>query len=240
MWIFVILLFSQNNIFEPSNILQFADYLYHQEDYSAALNEYRRYLFLADTEHETVSEKIIDCLIKLEKFNEALRESAKLKNDNKRDFTNGLIYFLAGKFDSSRIHLDRVGIPYQKDAKRLIGLGYASELKFDKAKKYIQLPEDVPKYKNTLMGALFALFPGGGHFYCGRIGDGLFSFLVISTAGLVSYYYYSQEEDIKFGIAFGVTILFYAGNIYGGINAVRNYNYYQNDSYLEKIKKNNE
>ena len=32
-----------------------------------------------------------------------------------------------------------------------------------------------------------------------------------------------------------VGVGFYAGNIYGGINAVRNYNYYESEKYLEKI-----
>jgi len=235
MYIFAILLLSQNNMFEPSKVLQFAEYLYDQKYYSAALNEYRRYLFLTDTTYELVSEKIIDCLIRLEKFDEALKESARLKDEMKSDFTKGLIYFLAGKFDSSRTHLNRAGIPYKENARRLIGLSYAQEFKFQNAAEYIELPKDVPKYKKPVLGALFALCPGGGHFYCGRIGDGIFSFLVISTASLLSYYYYDREEDIKFGIALGATILFYAGNIYGGINAVRNYNYYQNERYLSAI-----
>ena len=45
----------------------------------------------------------------------------------------------------------------------------------------------------------------------------------------------AKDEDIKFGISLGAAILFYAGNIYGGVNAVRNHNYYENEKYLEKI-----
>lgn len=238
--IIIAFLVLQSELFESQNILKFADFLYTQEDYAAALNEYRRYLFLTDSVNEDIPERIIGCLVKLNRFDEAIKESVRLKNNTKKDFTEGWIYFLAGKYDSSRIYLNRTGFPYKEDVEKLIGLGYAFEFKFQEAGKYIKLPDKGPKYKKPLLGATCALFPGGGHLYCSRIGDGIFSFLVISTSALLSYYYYNREEEIKFGISLGATIIFYAGNIYGGINAVRNYNYYQNERYLQKVVEINE
>jgi tetratricopeptide (TPR) repeat protein len=225
----------QTQLLDPHSILKFADYLYMQEDYAAAISEYRRYLFLNDSTENAITEKIIDCFIKIEKFEEAIKESANLKDDTKTDYLKGWIYFLSGDYDSSRIYLGRVGIPYQADAKKIIGLGYACQFRFQEAGKYIKLPEKTPRYKKPFIGAMCALFPGGGHFYCGRFGDGAFSLLVIGTGALLSYYYYHRAEDLKFGISLGLTVLFYAGNIYGGINTVRNYNYYQNEKYLRKI-----
>jgi len=225
-------------MFEPENILKFADYLYCQKDYNAAVNEYRRYLFLTDSVPEDIPEKIIDCLVKLKRFAEAINESARLKDITKRDYTKGFVYFLAERYDSSRNYLSRVGIPYKESVKRLIGLGYSYEFRFAEAGKYIDLPRPPPSYKKPALGGLFSIFPGGGHFYCGRIGDGLFSFLVVSASAFLSYYYYDRDEDIKFGISLGAAILFYAGNIYGGINAVRNYNYYENEKYLREIEAN--
>ncbi|GAG68121.1 unnamed protein product, partial [marine sediment metagenome] len=95
-----------------------------------------------------------------------------------------------------------------------------------------------PAYKSPRRGALCSLFPGGGHFYCGRIGDGIFSFFVVGLSSLLAYHYHHQDEDIKFGISLSAAILLYAGNIYGGINAVRNYNYYENEEYLREIEAN--
>jgi hypothetical protein len=231
----LVLLFLAAQTIPLEGILQFADYLYGQEDYAAALHEYRRYQFLTDSVHEDIPEKIITCLIELKKFDEAIRESSQLPNTSKSNFLKGQIYFLAGKYDSSRFFLSTVGTPYKTDAKKFIGLGYALEFKFKEAGQYIELPDIELHPKKPLLGALYSLFPGGGHLYCGRTGDAIFSFLVISTMGLLSYYYYDHEEDIKFGISLGATILFYAGNVYGGINAVRNYNYYQNEHYLQTI-----
>jgi len=232
----ILLIVFQTEMFQPENVLKFAHHLYAEEDFSGALNEYRRYIFIADSVQQEIYERIIDCLIKLERFNEAIKETARIDDIDKRNYTKGWVYFSAGRFDSSRIYLDLVKAPYYiSDARRLIGLGYAHQFNFNEASSYILMSFPKPKYKSATLGGLFALFPGGGHFYCGRIEDGIYSFFVVGTASALTYYYYNRKEDLKFGIALGVSILFYAGNIYGGINAVRNYNYYQNLNYLNKV-----
>ncbi len=234
--VFLFLSVQTIDTFPLDDILRFADNLYMQGDFGAALQEYRRYQFLTDSVREDISERVITCLVELRRFDEATAESSQLQNVSKRNFLNGQIYYLAGKYDSSRLFLSTVGVPYKEDARKIIGLGYAREYRFQEAGQYIELPATRLHYKKPFIGALCAVFPGGGHLYCGRKGDALFSFLVISTMGLLSYYYHDQDEDIKFSIALGATILFYAGNIYGGINAVQNYNYHQNEDYLRKIK----
>jgi len=229
------LLIGQGELFEPHNVQRFADHLYAQKDYAAALGEYRRYRFLADPIEEYVHERIIDCLTRLKRYQEAIVEAGNFADENRRNFTIGLIHFTAGSLDSSRKYLESVDIPYDNDARRLIGMGYAYEFKFEKAAAYIELPEDPPSLKEPTLGAIFSIVPGGGHFYAGRFGDGLYSLLVVSTAALLSYHYYDREENVKFGVSLSAAILFYAGNIYGGINSVRNYNYYENEKYLQRI-----
>lgn len=235
MTITILLLICQAELFEPQNMLKFADHLYAQEDHAAALHEYRRYLFLSDSAGEEIYERIIECLTRLGRYHEAIDESENINDINKRNYTRGLIFFTAGEVDSSRTYLHRVAIPYESDARRLIGLGYAYEFNFDEAADYIELPQHKPSYKEPAFGALLSLFPGGGHLYAGRFGDGLYSFLLVGTAALLSYYYYDREEDVKFGFTLGAAILLYAGNIYGGINSVRNYNYYENEKYLQEV-----
>ena len=237
MSISILFLICQTALFEPENMLKFAEHLYAQEDYAAALHEYRRYLFVADTVDDHLYERIIECLIRLGRHPDALKESANIMDMNKRNYTRGLIFFMAGEMDSSRNYLNLVDIPYETDARKMIGLGYAYEFKFHEAERYIELPGNKPAHKKIVVGALLSLFPGGGHFYTGRYGDGLYSFLIVGTAALIAYYYYDRDEDIKFAFSFGAAVLFYGGNIYGGVNAVRNYNYYENERYLEQILK---
>jgi tetratricopeptide (TPR) repeat protein len=232
-------LLCQGELFEPENVGKFADHLYKQEDYAAALNEYRRYLFLSDSANEKTRDRIIDCLIRLGRNEEAIGESERITDANKRNFTKGLVYFSAGDFDSSRAYLQSVGVPYITDARQLIGLGYAYNHDFDMAAEYIELPANTPSHKVPALGALFSVIPGGGHIYAERFGDGIYSFLVVGTAALLSYYYYDRDEDIKFGFTLAAAILLYAGNIYGGINAVRNFNEHTDEAFLRRILKDN-
>ncbi len=231
----LLFLITPPDIFTPENILKFAEHLYLEGDYQSALNEYRRYIFLSDSLKEDVHEKIIDCLINLKRFAEALKETEKLKDTTEMNYTKGLVYLLSGRYASAREFLMKVLSIAGFDTKRLVGLSYAYEYNFKEAGKYIDLPRPFPSYKSIALGGTLSLFPGGGNFYCGRIDDGIYSLLVVGTAGLVSYFYYHNKEDLKFKIALGTASLFYLGNIYGGINAVRNYNYYQNEKYLRRI-----
>jgi len=239
--VILILFFTfQTDLFAPAMVIRFADYLYQEGDYHSALNEYRRYVFLSDSLEEKVYERIVDCLIKLKRFDEALKEVEKLGDTTKINYTKGVIYYTAGKYRKARECLFNIGMPYENDARRIIGFSYAQEFNFREAGKYLNLPPLKLRYKSPILGGIFSLFPGGGHFYCGRSEDGIFSFLVVGTCALLTNYYYHRGEDLKFGVSLGATILFYSANIYGGINAVRNYNYYQNEKYLKKIREENQ
>ncbi|MGQ9464487.1 MAG: tetratricopeptide repeat protein [bacterium] len=225
----IFLIFLQSEIFSSDQVLKFADYLYLQEDYNSAVNEYWRYLFLIDSNRTEIYEKIIDCLVRLKRYDEAIKVADALDDTIATIYAKSKIYLIKGDYPIVRKLLENM--IYDTDARRLIGLSYAGEFNFLKAKEFIDLPNPFPRHKNPFLGGLFSLFPGGGHFYCKKIGDGIYSMLVVTTGALVSYYYYHNNEQAKFYTALGFTVLFYAGNIYGGINAVRNYNYYENAKY---------
>ena len=231
----ILFLLSQSEALAPSNILLFANHLYVQEDYSTALNEYRRYIFLSDSSKESANGRILDCLIKLHRYDEAMTETEKIDDLSKRNYTKGRLHFLKGQYDSSRTYLATISIPYDVEARKIVGLGYAHEFNFNEAGKYLELTKPYPRYRSPALGGILAFFPGGGHFYSGRVSDGIYSLCVVSMASVLSYYYHDRGEDLKFGIALGAAIFFYVGSIYGGINAARNYNYYQNESYLQGI-----
>lgn len=231
----LVLLMVQTDLFDPEKVRAFADHLYGQQDYGAALNEYRRYFFLADSADALTRERIIECLTRLARYGEAIAEAEKIGAADRRDYMKGSIFFLAGAMDSSRACLERVDVPYRDEARRMIGLAYASEYRFGEAARYITVPHHPPPLKKPLLGALFSVLPGAGHMYAGRWGDGFYSLLMIGTGALLSYYYHDRDEDIKFGLVFGTTLLLYAGNIYGGINAVRIHNRSVTESYRQRI-----
>jgi hypothetical protein len=236
----VLLIFNQNELCDPQKISQFADYLYQSCEYTAALQEYRRYSFLVDTISNRMHQSIIDCYLQTGSYAHALDEADLLRDSDRIPYIKGYILYNAHLYDSSRVYLEHAELPYNKDAHILIGLSYVQEFKFENAARYIDVPSPLPVYKRPVTGALFSLFPGGGHFYCNRIGDGFFSFAVVGLSAALAYYYHSRNEDLKFALSLSAAVIFYAGNIYGGVNAVRNYNYYLNDTYrcaiLDSIK----
>ena len=225
---------DDDSLYQPHNILKFADYLYERAEFPAALNEYRRYQFLAGSISDTVRQRIINCLTQSGLYRDAMNSADGIADPSTRTFIKGTIMYDAAQYDSSRYYLQQSG-SHKQDVRKLIGLGYAREFDFQMAGEYLILPPDRPSEKKEMLGALCAVLPGGGHVYAGRAGDGVFSFLMVGTGALLSYYYYDHDEDLKFSLALAVTAVFYAANIYGGVNAVKNYNYYQNSWYLERI-----
>jgi hypothetical protein len=230
-----VFLFNNTGMFAPENILRFADHLYASQDYDAALQEYRRYTCLVDSLPGSTRERMIDCYVQAARFAEAHCTAERFPDRNYAAYAKGYILYKQALFDSCRICLKSIGIPYREKSLVIIGLSYAQQMKFQDASRFIALPGAIPQHKSVAAGALLSLFPGGGHLYCGRVGDGLFSCAVVSLSALLATYYHSKDEDLKFSISFGATLLFYAGNIYGGINAVRNYNYYVDDAYRRAI-----
>jgi len=87
--------------------------------------------------------------------------------------------------------------------------------------------------------ALSSVIPGLGQAYSGKLGDGVYSLLVVAAFGTVSYYYYRNPDQdpgrIKFGIAAGLGALFHLGNVYGANIAARDYNALQRKNYLSRI-----
>jgi|GEM_PF-669524 len=232
MYILVILLLTgQSELFEVENILDFADFLYESQDHTAALQEYRRYNFLADSLPRSIRERLIDCYVQADRYVEAYKETDLLYERNYASYVKGYVLYKQALYDSSITYLEKVGLPYKEKAQTIIGLGFAQQFNFKDAGRFISLPGDPPEQKSIVAGTLFSLFPGGGHFYCGHLEDGLFSCAVIGISTALALYYNSKNEDMKFGISLSAAIFFYAGNVYGGINAVRNYNYHVNNAY---------
>lgn len=98
---------------------------------------------------------------------------------------------------------------------------------------------EVARRSPALSAVLSTVIPGLGQTYCGRPGDGAFSFAVVATAAAASYYYWSKPEQdpnhIKFAIVAGLGTVFHLGNIYGAATAGRDYNRLQKRNYLARI-----
>jgi len=230
---------QSGDLFSPDNIRFFADTLYVQEQYSEALGEYRRYRFCAVSPDSIVDIRIIRCLLYLERYPDALAEARRLPGTAARSYYAGLVFFYAGEYDSARSYLNHPDPASTPNGRRILGLSYAEEYDFIEAGQYFDLPVPGPKHRHPWLGGIMSLFPGGGHFYAGRIDDGIYSLLVVGTASCLAWYYHDRDEDAKFACCLAAGIVFYGGSIYGGINATQNYNLAENEEYLERIREEN-
>jgi len=195
MTLLLILLYTQTiNTFSAENVLSFADHLYIQEDYAAALNEYQRYQFLTDSMRSDIPARIVDCLINLQRYNEALVKCNDIEDEVQREFTKGTVFFVAQQYDSSRTHLMDIGKLYGKEANKIIGLSYAFEFRFQKAEEYLSLPPDKPTYKKPGLGALCALFPGGG---IGTAADSVMEFFHFSWSAPRHFFHTTTIKKMK-------------------------------------------
>ncbi len=219
------------------SLLKFADYLYENKEYEQAIGEYRRYLFVVDSiDTAYVRKRIIEGLIKIEKYGGALKEARRFSNIDLQRTYLGKIYYYTNQLDSCQYYLEQVeDTPCFSEAKKFLGLGLAKSFNFSKASNYLVLPERRLKKRSSVLAGFLSIIPGLGQIYAGRWGDGLYSLSLISIGGAASYYYYSKDEDIKFSIAAAVTSIFYIANIYGAVVAGHNYNFYQNYSYFTEI-----
>lgn len=83
----------------------------------------------------------------------------------------------------------------------------------------INLPQKSPAFA----GLLSAIIPGSGRIYAGRFVDGLYSMILISSTGWLSYEGFRDGGSESFkGWLFGcVSAVFYAGNVYGSVVTAR-------------------
>jgi len=242
--------FENTTIFSPLNRLKFGNYLYAEKDYLRALEEFREYLKAEN--NDTVRFKFADCFLRIRRyeeaaenfksmfFNSSLEEEAKLQffranflmslNSSSdfysfRELTEKEIYFS----DKYSQHLKRLKfISHLFDNSILPDTNeffstfddsnYTMIKKFYLMKKY-------PHYKSqTAAGLLSAFLPGLGKIYTGEITDGITAFAATGVLAFLAINNFNHHHNFRGWLFTGITVLTYAGNIYGSIASAQIYN----------------
>jgi len=96
--------------------------------------------------------------------------------------------------------------------------------------------DNLPSRSPFLSGLMSTIVPGSGQMYSSRFSDGLYALMVITTTTAGTIYYLYQER-YKIAIPLGiVSAIFYAGNIYGGIQAAKIFNDQQESQFLNELR----
>ncbi len=95
------------------------------------------------------------------------------------------------------------------------------------------------KYKSPLLaGGMSLVIPGSGKLYCGKLRDGLLSFVLVSILSWQSYVgFHKKGVESVYGWVSGTAAAgFYLGDVYGSFKAARHYNEDKNNEIIEKVR----
>ena len=252
---------NQDNVnqkirFDSASVQNFADYLFKSNDFARAAAEYQRLYFqTTDNKIRSYAQLMLgESYLANDEFNRSLLVFLNINDSSLFDLSKygqARTNFNMANYSQTREILFGIeDINLTQKSQILIGWSYFKEKNFRSGASLFDSFQDNSQLKplanfdgknlphrSRLFSTFFStILPGLGQIYSGRLGDGLYSFLTISTTGLVSYYYWQKDNSkIKFSIFTFLTGLFWVGNIYGANIAARDYNQYQTRRYLNKI-----
>lgn len=200
--------------------LEFASFLEEEGDYYRAIYEYKR-VYYSDSSQQRkdfLASKIAYLSLKISDYNEALRYAARICADDARNIDLGIIYGLIGDYVKAESLLSI------NDT--LLCWIYLRKGDIRKARQIF--PEVGINTKSPLVsGLLSAILPGAGKVYSDRLFDGFSSFLINFSSGFSFYRAYIDGRKIETYIYGTLSLVFYAGNVYGSVIAARERNAFE-------------
>lgn len=92
--------------------------------------------------------------------------------------------------------------------------------------------------KDPQTAGMLAVLPGAGHVYCDRYQDGAIAFLLNTGFIWAAVESFDSGNDALGGLLSFVGFGFYAGNIYGAVNAAQKYNRNRQRRFIDNLKSN--
>lgn len=236
---------SVEELFSPQTVKSFGDHLFCEEDYLRAISEYREYL--KHVNDDSTRFKIGLALSRMGRYNEAsdnfkglffgtsLGHEARLENYKS--------LFLSENYDRFRSSVNiesYYSSKYSNEIEKLFqtyllinqfnqidSLDFINSFQDGEKEKMLEfyIRKKAPPYKSeTTAGLLSALIPGLGKIYADEVGDGIASFLFTGVLTFLAINNFNNDHQFRGWLFTGLAAYFYAGNIYGSMAAVQNYN----------------
>ncbi|WP_290664435.1 hypothetical protein [Ignavibacterium sp.] len=247
----IISIYSQSNpLKQPQNIKLFADYLFCEQDYLRAAEEY---ISLKDTYlSDTIIYKIAKCYSIIGEFDKSLNyffnipASSVFYDNVKREI--GKIYFL----NEDEISLNKMMVEKENSFNDLLKLKIALKLLKNQTDDIENLltydGEDFitlrnfysqrknPDYKSeTVAGILSAIIPGSGKIYTEEYSDGITAFILTGIFSYLAYDNLKHEHNFRGYLFTGIAAGFYFGNIYGSVASAQIFNAKVDFSFLRSL-----
>lgn len=229
-----------NPLKSDENRKLFADYLYCQQDYLRAAEEYEALskMNLSDTILYKIgkSYSIIGNTDKaLNYFSSIQSNSSLLKNvllEKAKIFylTEDFISLdkLVNDIDGSSIELKKIQIAFYLKTNLLDSvhndLFKNDDNDISTLKNFFERRKN-PAYKSeTVAGILSALIPGSGKIYAENYGDGITAFILTGLFSYLAYDNFKHSHQFRAYLFSGLAAGFYFGNIYGSVASAQIFN----------------
>jgi tetratricopeptide (TPR) repeat protein len=255
----VSIVFSQN-LFDSLNTLRYADYLYGAANFTEAIGEYERYVFLFDaSDNEYLRlvrsyrksgnpDKAYDRLLGIWEKPALVSPMVSKEYYGLKIITNRNENFLNDLALDDKLN--------EQDKVFLASTYLLLDLKIDQAREMLSVAdrsgmnpladllnvtEEVSDFKfksPVVSGLLSTILPGAGKFYTGSVGDGIISLAMIGSLAWQAYRGFDKNGvESASGWIFGsIGAGFYIGNIWGSAKAANKYNYQQKDKIQVRVK----
>lgn len=208
----------------------FADDLFDRGEWERARIEYLRLLRRSPPEADATRsrERIALCLARLGRRFEALAEVDRLAPGAERERARALVLRELGLHEQALAAAEASGdalfaglLALEADRPDVARLRFSNLLEPPREGLLARTGEfeRLPDKSEWLAGSMSALLPGSGHVYAGRTEDGLVALLTNSILiGGTLAAIHNEEEVTAAALGF-VAFGFYAGNVYGAVNA---------------------
>jgi TM2 domain-containing membrane protein YozV len=236
---------DNENLFSPSNRLNFGNYLFSQKDYLRAAAEFREYLKTQD--NDTIRFKFAECFYRINRFSEAAENfkslfyHSSLSDEARLGFFKSI--FFTDEFKLFRDYAEQENYSNGKYENEITRLKYISHFfdnsvmpdtgkflsAFDDSNhaaiiKFYFMKRFPPRKNPTTAGILSAVVPGLGKIYTGEIGDGITAFIATGILTFLSIDNFNHDHKFRGWLFAGLAAASYAGNIYGSAASAQIYN----------------
>ena len=251
-------MFSQQIDFQsPENIKLFADFLFCDNDYLRAIDEYEKYLVAVDDDSVQFKVAIAyssmnDCgnainKLSLIKITSPFYEQSKIELLKSLYLLNidSVFYGVAETLINSKSLYSNNAYRLKNTALLLSKTELPEKGNFlipfeDEEKKtlsdFYNLKKNPPYKSEVLAGVLSAIVPGTGKIYTKDYGDGITAFLLTGLFAYLAYTNFEHDHPTRAWIFTALGAGFYAGNIYGSVASAQIFNAKVNFEFDEGVK----
>lgn len=234
---------AQTDIYNLKNSIRFGEYLLASHNFKAASAEFERVVFLAP-EEEIFKQKLFYTYRKALDYETGIRRFADLypSKISLNPLINkeiALMYLYRNQFLDFQQFTHQNPLPAQIDTTLMVSFLLLQE-RYPEARTYIESTSHYPQLQSLVLRAnelplknpnlalgLSVIIPGAGKVYAGQWKDGLFSLVFTGLSAWQAVRGFNKDGVHSFygWLYSGISLGFYAGNLYGSYKAVSKYNY---------------